>query len=143
MKPVMQTELGRRGNCFAACLASLFEVPLDEVPGFVEDASWWYQATDWVRDRLGFELVALSPSTSRARLSQQAWTPIGYAILSCGRGPSPLTNPHAVLTLDGVIIHNPEASIYPVADPVVLKWFILTPTRATFDAALARVSSCR
>lgn len=33
MKPAMQTKFGEyEGDCFAACIASLFELPIEDVP---------------------------------------------------------------------------------------------------------------
>lgn len=36
MKPVQQTEFGGNGNCLSACLASLMEKSIDDVPNFAE-----------------------------------------------------------------------------------------------------------
>jgi hypothetical protein len=40
MKPVMQTKFGEDGNCFAACVASILEVSIDEVPWLKEPENW-------------------------------------------------------------------------------------------------------
>lgn len=32
MKPVFQTQFGEDGNCLAACIASLLEIPIERVP---------------------------------------------------------------------------------------------------------------
>lgn len=110
MIPVDQTLFGDKrpecpegGNCFAACVASLFELPLADVPHFCSGESWWQRYTDWcvARDvfpvflRVGHEL-----SHGRA--------PAGYTLVG---GPSP-RNPkvlHACVALDGVIVHDPHA----------------------------------
>lgn len=43
MKPVDQTTFGfPGGNCFSACIASLLEMPLDDVPYFMHGD--WYDA---------------------------------------------------------------------------------------------------
>lgn len=39
--PVDQTEYGPFGNCFAACVASLLEVPIEEVPNFMLGLPTW------------------------------------------------------------------------------------------------------
>lgn len=36
MKPVMQTQFGLQGNCLSACIASLLELTIEEVPNFHE-----------------------------------------------------------------------------------------------------------
>jgi hypothetical protein len=63
MKPVDQTILhseATKGNCFAACIASLLELRCDEVPNFVERIDWLPFATSWLANRdLG--LIYLTP----------------------------------------------------------------------------------
>ena len=40
MIPVMQTKFDIEGNCFAACVASILEVSIDEVPWLKVSESW-------------------------------------------------------------------------------------------------------
>lgn len=56
MKPVMQTKLGSPGgNCFPACVASLIELDIDDVPDFCnnddEDYDWAPDLSEWLRPR--------------------------------------------------------------------------------------------
>lgn len=56
MTPVYQDRFGARdGNCFAACIASLLDLPLSEVPNFAAagdaDDWWWYAAICWLAER--------------------------------------------------------------------------------------------
>lgn len=68
MKPVFQTQfLGRKGpgagNCHAACLASVLELPLDEVPNFQEitdDDACWRAEEDWLKAK-GFFSLSTDP----------------------------------------------------------------------------------
>jgi hypothetical protein len=69
MIPVTQTkvvvknskgELVVRGNCFAAAIASLMEIPITEVPNVetffdVENVSWYGVMDAWIRSK-GYEL---------------------------------------------------------------------------------------
>jgi hypothetical protein len=41
----------QRGDCLTACVASIFELPIDEVPFFVEHDNWWQMYQDFFRDR--------------------------------------------------------------------------------------------
>lgn len=41
----------QRGDCLTACLASIFELPLDDVPFFVEQDDWYSAYHEWVCDR--------------------------------------------------------------------------------------------
>lgn len=49
MKPVDQTEFeAGRGNCIAACLASILELPVTDVPNFTLSDDKWAAVTDWL-----------------------------------------------------------------------------------------------
>ena len=64
---VMQTELvhapttGRFADCFQACIASLFELPLDGVPHFAKEQreEWQDGVNDWLAER-GFYLLRVA-----------------------------------------------------------------------------------
>ena len=54
MKPVEQKVIKRdTGDCMAACLASILEMPLDDVPNFHGDGAknWKDQYNDWLKPR--------------------------------------------------------------------------------------------
>lgn len=40
-----------RGDCLSACIASLFEVAIDDVPFFVASETWHQDYQDWLRSR--------------------------------------------------------------------------------------------
>lgn len=50
MKPVAQTVSGPKGNCFQACVASILELPLQQVSNFCVDypEDWWDQLRLWL-----------------------------------------------------------------------------------------------
>lgn len=50
MKPVYQTEFGPKGNCFAACLATILERDLAEVPDFRFEG-WAAKVQTWLAAR--------------------------------------------------------------------------------------------
>ena len=50
MKLVDQDQFGERGNCFAACMASIFELPLADVPG-CHGQGWQMALGEFLRDR--------------------------------------------------------------------------------------------
>lgn len=61
MKPIDQTIFigdSRPGNCFQACVASLLELPLDDVPHFIETEApgvdWYVGFTEWLAARQMF-----------------------------------------------------------------------------------------
>lgn len=62
MKPVFQTKFGKGvGNCFQAAIASLLELPFNEVPDFCnlfEEGEYYYQFTKWLHTK-GMSAVCL------------------------------------------------------------------------------------
>lgn len=105
MKAVDQNLFGfTEGNCFAACVASLLELPLDEVPNFCAIASNWFAEFNlWLRER-GLYALALDLSNE--------WRPEGLHILS---GPSPRgaggeDELHSVVANGRDVVHDPHPS---------------------------------
>ena len=113
MKPVDQTIFGfDEGNCFQACVASIFELPLNDVPNFCSllgECDWFKSLNKWLEYRgfycLHFELNRLDP-----------WRPPGMFILGglSPRAPKCVLNLddycHAVVAVGGVILHDPHPS---------------------------------
>lgn len=53
-----QTDEG--GDCFAACLASIIEVPLNDFPNFLAsdyEGHWWHRWQQWLYDEYRAELL--------------------------------------------------------------------------------------
>lgn len=106
MKPVKQTRVHpKQGNCAAACLASLFELPIEEVfdgeseAGYKNDGEFWDGLRNWM----------LARGIMWAHVSH---APFGYSIAV---GPSPRLKrfdgkpePHACIALNGDLIHDPH-----------------------------------
>lgn len=72
MKPVFQTRFGaenappeQQGNCMAACVASLLELSLEDVPDFRPD-TWWLTLVEWLRAR-GLDAFYVEIPHERAR----------------------------------------------------------------------------
>lgn len=95
MIPVNQTIFGPQGNCFAACIASILEVPLKEVPE-CNGGRFSQALMDWLRER-GLGLV--STPTRGAFI-------YGYCILVAR---SQRTDGfHCVVLEDGDVVHDPH-----------------------------------
>ncbi len=106
MKPIDQTTFGfPDGNCYSACLASIFEVPLADTPqGLGRDPIGAIRRiNDWLAPR-GLSLVA---HTYDAR---KAWLPPAdpWVILQ-GRSPRGEFL-HATVGRGGEVIHDPHPS---------------------------------
>lgn len=62
MRPVTQTDTSpTSGNCFQAALASILDLPLEEVPHFViiDGPEWWDEVQAWLRDRFDLQIVSV------------------------------------------------------------------------------------
>lgn len=96
MKPVDQTIMTPpKGNCVAACIASILELPLDEVPNFIWRDTFWEDLNDWLAKR-GLYLVGIPTD----------WVVRGYHIID-GKSKSGPWN-HVVVGLDGKMVHDPN-----------------------------------
>ncbi|MFI1535557.1 hypothetical protein [Streptomyces anandii] len=100
MKPVTQTIFyddpdGRPGNCLQAAVASLLELPLDDVPHFLLHADWDERMVAFCT-RHGYR-PTLQPVDQ--------YCPYGMAW-----GPSERGVRHAVCWVDGRMAHDPHPS---------------------------------
>jgi hypothetical protein len=88
---------GRLGNCLQACVASVLDLELEEVPHFVEFDDWWSIFWDFLHDQ-GCTVTRVSGLAEK-----------GTGI---GNGPSPrgLQYAHAVVVQDGKIVWDPHPS---------------------------------
>jgi hypothetical protein len=57
MIPITQTIFGKPyGNCFAACIASILEIPLDKVPNVMSHDDWFARFNWWL-NKIGLYLI--------------------------------------------------------------------------------------
>ncbi len=87
------------GNCFAACVASILELLLEEVPNF-QSPDWLEEWQKWLRPR-NLGLLHFGH-----RLDPDAFIPRGYAILGADSPRGDWL--HAVVTYDGAICWDPS-----------------------------------
>lgn len=90
-----------RGNCYAACWASILEIPLEEVPAFEDlpdDGSWFNETVKWLDSKnldLYYSYLDEVPHKT-------------YAI-ACGVSPRGSWG-HCVIYLDGKLVFDPHPS---------------------------------
>lgn len=101
MIPVDQTIFdNKRGNCWAACVASIFEVPLESVPWpNGNDDDFWPTYHSWLNER----------NATVVSLTRGEWIPRGYVIGSV-MSPRFEGTHHAVVVHEGRIVHDPHPS---------------------------------
>lgn len=114
MKKVMQTILKPpHGNCLQACLASLLELPLDDVPNFCSPdlgpvEKWSLRMQSWLAEVHGLGWIPVLPS-DQGEATYPEGTVIGYPRgLSIKTGKSPRGDfQHSCVARDGEIVHDP------------------------------------
>ena len=101
MKPIDQTILDNsKGNCWAACLASIFEVPLESIPGPSGVAEeFWPDYHAWLNAR----------NATVVSLGRGEWIPDGFVIGSV-MSPRFPDSQHAVVIHNGKVVHDPHPS---------------------------------
>lgn len=109
------------GDCFEACLASVLELRLAKVPGFVRDndPEWWDKVVRWLA-RQGYAGVWLK--------NDPPVKPLGYHIAGCDRQQTAIGEiGHAVVAKDGVPVHCPTHGDKPRIPDRIHEWFLLVP----------------
>lgn len=114
-------ERGIFGNCFQACIASVLEMNLDDVPHFAqlsvekevargvppeiafkESTDWWYLLNDWLAAR-GLYYVQFGQAD---QWHEDIIARLGYHLII---GPSPRGDyDHVVVGQAGAIVHDPR-----------------------------------
>jgi len=109
MKPQHQKVYDdRKGDCFRACVASLFEFPIEAMPNFWEKTrdpdEFFCFVNDWLCERFGYACILLEGRNDIESILR------GLFCVAIGR-PSGIHKDdveHAVVWKDGQIIHDPN-----------------------------------
>lgn len=105
MIPVDQTTFGDEGNCFSACLASIFHLRADDVENFAvtKSSRWLWHVNAWLEPR-GLRLVRINYSAADT-------CEMPGRSLCIASGPSPRGNRnHAVVWRGWELVHDPHPS---------------------------------
>lgn len=107
MKPVEQTVLmPPGGNCFAACMASILELPLERMPDFTPFDDWTVRWNQWLRPmNLAIMHCSLPEDPDALRTFRQMCMP-GYTIPAADSPRGDWL--HAVVAFDGEIVWDPH-----------------------------------
>jgi len=147
MRPVLQTRVGRRGNCYQACVASILEVPIDEVPDQAlgrTPEEYVHILRGWLAPR-GLSLIAatLGPYTPE-ELLPELWH-AGYWIAGIATNSRDLD--HAVVMRGNTVVWDPHPTPHNwepyVANPHIngIAMFVpLDPAQTFASAGVATTS---
>lgn len=127
MKPVYQTIFGGSdrpieewGNCVAACIASILELPLDCVPdNRDENKSWYIEMEQWLNEK-GLGLVIVPYEPTKETFPENAY------IMAATKSTT-LKNPddgHLVVIYNGQIVHDPNPKAESTGEVEEL-WFLI------------------
>lgn len=127
MIPVMQTKVSTidgksKGNCFEACIASLLEIPIEEVPRFNDmgPIKWHIPFHNFLRDK-GYQCYGTGRPTTHDLATYPGVD--GYVIVS-GKSPREwVKDGHAVIYKNGVLAHDPHPSKEGIL--TIDSWFLI------------------
>lgn len=129
MKPILQTQLYGdnaigNGNCVAAAMASILEIPLWMIPPWEQMFArndWHVRRRSWLAQMLGLEVVTLYASKRKPGLFTEAYweedgedyTYVDVAVLpefyiACGL--TVRKSQHATVYSRGALVHDPHYS---------------------------------
>jgi hypothetical protein len=106
MKPTKQTKLftgpGTCGNCLSACVSSVLEIPIKEVPNFVEDNEDWQGALNEFLEP--YNMVYVEVPTTDVGIQT-----LGYHLM-CGLTVRSKEVTHSVVAYNRKYYHDPHPS---------------------------------
>jgi hypothetical protein len=119
MKPVYQTKFAKPdGNCHAACLASIFEIPLESIPSWGCSSFWYDHFKKWMIENFDLQPIDIEIESFESIM----WKPHGYHIIN---GPSVNGDFwHSVVGLNGEIVHDPFPEMPALKEPKTYTIFV-------------------
>lgn len=119
MKPVFQTKFSSRdrstrGNCLAACVASLLEISIEHVPEWEEmDKEWGDSFISFLEEK-GIDFNGTFTMSGAAHswqwLIDNGYQGIDGHYIVCGKSPRFPQIDHAVIYRYGEMVHDPHPS---------------------------------
>lgn len=103
MKAVDQTTFDGVDNCLQACVASIFERPLEEVPNFCTSIMWFEELAEWLGKEYGLEPVMVANIRDRGN----QFLGRSYYIAT---GQSSRNTIHSCVGFHSQIVHDPHPS---------------------------------
>lgn len=123
MKRVFQKNVDKNGDCLAACVASIFELKLDDVPNFVHPNnsdrpngySWLQELNHFCQRNLGcfaFNSYLVVPHSSWYNIAVIQWKRERWH--------------HAIVAKGAKLIHDPDPRDVPPPQPeeYILKYYL-------------------
>lgn len=119
----------RTGNCYQAALASIFELPIKEIPHFMampHSVDWYEQLQLWLQPR---GLAAIDVDAKADIMTPQ------YAGFYLTHGRSPRGGMHTVVSYRGKMVHDPHPSGDGLVEETAHTYFVtIDPSAAMIRA---------
>ena len=116
---VNQDKFGEEGNCMQACLASFFNISLEEALELKDEEGWFDQLQEWCLERGFVALSVLAKDDIKFR---------GMHFLG---GESHRGMSHLVLVFDGEIVWDPHPDNTGLK--TIEDWILMLPVAKRFD----------
>lgn len=126
-KPTLQTTWGKKGNCLNACIATLFDVDINDVPWFDDDnENWIFDLSDWMRGRFGKYIC-----TVKFRSDDQSALLGDSLVIASIVSPNLDVERHAVITQNYMIVFDPMNGevCEPITDKHDATFFLIGDVR--------------
>jgi len=107
MKPVDQQILGEMGDCFTASLATLLDLPYEEVPYFISMGTAWHEPFFEFLDKHGYKYKGLATAK---RIQEGISLGVDGYFLVSGGSPRGFKSGHSVIYKGTVLFHDPHPS---------------------------------
>jgi len=124
----------------SACLASLLEVPISEVPNFFsffdsypEPGEWWEKVREFLR-RDGMSIISMSFTDAKQ------WRMFGFEGYQIVGGKSHRGHTHATIWKDGIMVHDPHPDGTGLVAPETLDVLYLIDASQNTKRAYSRAS---
>ena len=126
MTPVNQTDTTFvTGNCMNACIASILEIPLDDIPSFhsndpKDGEAFTHKLQKWGRS-IGYLIldITITDDCDPDDILKDCW------VIASGQSPRAKNGErHAVVWRNGVMMHDPHPSKEGIVEPDMYAVFI-------------------
>ena len=109
MKPVSQTVFGNdKGNCLAACFASVLEIPIEKVPNYIGYENWFEKFDNFVAEH-GYRIFWYKMKKENEYEDILGFTAKNCYLIACGKSPRGDFD-HCVIYKNGEMAHDPHPS---------------------------------
>ena len=103
LNKILQTTFDEKGNCLQAVIATLFNIPIDDIPCFADDEdNWIYSMSQWMTKNFNKFVVSIKfVDPKEIKLLNNS------LIITTINSPNPKVERHAVISKNGKIVFDP------------------------------------